>query len=111
KEERLVEEGRVEGAEHDRLPGGVGDRPACGRVETVDLHTPRQAGGLTVDLVVEPVAPAADRLGDEHARSDGVGEVEEADPGRAQPEPGADGPQGDRAPDAESALPDLERVE
>ena len=33
----------------------------------VDLQAPRQVGGLAEELLVEPVAPAADRLGDQHA--------------------------------------------
>ena len=70
--QQLVQEGRVEVAEHDRLVVDAEGGPAA--VPLVDLQRPRQVGGAAVELVVEPVAEPADRLGDEQAGGERVGE-------------------------------------
>ena len=93
------------------LPAGVDDGPARGLVPLVDLQAPRQVGRAAVQLVVEPVAEAADGLRERDAGGGRVGEVEEADPGPAAADPGAERAERDGAPDAEAALPDLQRVE
>src|SRR5699024_8772413 len=93
------------------VTGGVEHRPTPARIPLVDPQSPGTIGRLAVDLVVEPVAPAAEGLRDEHPRGRRVGDVEEAQARLAGTEPGTEGAEGDRAPDAESALPDLQGVD
>ncbi len=96
--QRLVQERRVVGAGDPAvLRGG-------------DLQRPRQVGLLAVQLLVEPVPPAADGLGDGDAGGQRVGPRGQRDAPAATADPGADGAEGDGAPDAEPALPDLEGV-
>ena len=96
----LVEEGRVVGA-GDAVRGRVG----------ADLQRPRQIGRLAVQLLVEPVAPAADRLREGDTGRQGVGPRGQRDAAPAAADPGADRAERDRAPDTEAALPDLEGVD
>ena len=104
--ERLVEEGRVEGRVREQRRILVLDGP----VRQVDLEAPREVGRLAVELLVEVVAPAPDRLREEQARRDHVHEGEHALPG-ALDHPGAnEHAAGDPAPDPEAALPDRERL-
>ena len=98
--ERLVEERRVEGLVEDVLV-----RPACG----VDLEPPGQLGRLAEELLVPPVADAADRLRDEEPRRGGVEEGGDARAGPAGDDAADDDAAGDPAPDPEPALPDGER--
>ncbi len=76
----------------------------------VDLQAPGQAGLPAVELLVEPVAPAAAGLGERDARREGVGPGGQRHPATAGADPGADRAERDGAPDAEAALPDLEGV-
>ena len=69
----LVEEGRV--------------IEVRGRL-AVDLERPRQRRVLAVELLVPPVAPAADRLREQEPRRDGVHEEAHA-VARAPDDPGA----------------------
>ena len=84
---------------------------ARGPMARVDAERPRQGAGAPEELLVEPVAPASDGLGQgDHGRG-GVEEgglVEPSPLGDDQPR---DGTAHDGAPDAEAALPDLEDVE
>src|SRR5918992_310024 len=63
--ERLVEERRMEGLAVDVL-----DRPVVGR----DLERPREVRRLAEELLVPPIADAADRLRDQQRGSDAVHE-------------------------------------
>ena len=79
-------------------------------VRGVDLERPRQLGRAAEQLLVEVVAPPADRLRDDDAGTDRVEQRERVE----VPAPGEDhhGEQAaaHRAPDREAALPDLERA-
>ncbi len=97
--QRLVQEGRVV------RTGGATDR----RVG-VDLQRPGQIGLAPVQLLVEPVAPAADGLRDGEAGRERVGPGRERDAAAAAADPRAERAERHGAPDAESALPDLEGV-
>ena len=99
----------MERAEHDGVALGVAHGLAGGLVPVVDGQPPRQVGGAAVELVVEPVAPAAEGLGDRHPGRRGVGVVAEAHAVAPGAQPGAQRTEGDGAPDAEPALPDVER--
>jgi hypothetical protein len=76
-----------------------------------DLQRPGQVGLAAVQLLVEPVAPAADGLREGDTGSERVGPRGQRDAAPAAADPGADRAQRDRAPDAEAALPDLEGVD
>jgi hypothetical protein len=93
----------------DGLAGGIGLRPPGGDAVLVGHQSPRQVGVSTVELVVEPVAEPADRLRHRQTRGDGVQHERERHAQAAAGEPGADRPAGHGAPDAEPALPDVER--
>ena len=99
--QRLVEERRVE-----RRDVGIALR-AVGRV---DAQPPRQGRRATEELLVEPVAPAPGRLGQDDARRESVRHRRERDSLAVAGDPGPDATEDDRAPDAETAVPDLERV-
>ena len=91
----------------ERGPGG--EAQPLRVVRRVDLQAPRQVGGPAVELLVEVVADPADGLGEEQSRRDGVGQHAQPDAVAAGVEPGAEQSTGDRPPDAESAVPHLER--
>ena len=80
------------------------------QVFVVDLQTPRQRGGATKELLVEPVAEATNRLrqrqGGRH-RSQRVGHRQSAATSDVEPDHDTEC---DATPDAEAALPDLEHV-
>ena len=78
-------------------------------VALVDLEAPGQVGRLAVQLLVEPVAPAADPLGDQEPGRDRVGEEANALARAADDERAGEAAEEDAAPDAEPALPDGER--
>ena len=99
--ERLVEERRVEGLRLDVL-----DRPVVDR----DLEAPGQVGRLAEELLVPPVAEAADPLRDEERRRGAVRELGDARAGPLGDDRADDRPEADPAPDAEAALPDRERA-
>ena len=80
-----------------------------GAVVRRDLQTPREAGRATEELLVEPVAPPTERLGQGYRRGQSPGHLAQPDTHAAGADPGPQGTQGDRAPDPEAALPDLER--
>src|SRR6185437_10985338 len=87
-----------------RVPHGMAGR----LVPLVDGQGPGDVGGATVQLVVEPVAPAAYGLGHRDAGSGGVDEVEERDAVPPRPEPRTHRAEGDGAPDPQAALPDVQ---
>ncbi len=97
--QRLVQEGRV-----------VEDA-GLAAVLDVDLQPPRQRGRRAVELLVEPVAPAADGLREGDAGRDRVGDRAHGDAALAHGQPDAEGAERDRAPDAEAALPDEQRLD
>ena len=97
--QRLVQERRHEGV---RATGGV-----VGERRVVDLDRPRLCAGAAVQLLVEVVAPAAERLGQDQPGGDAVGDHPERQLGAAHADQRADHPAQDGAPDAQSALPDL----
>src|SRR5690606_6482440 len=65
-------------------------------------------GRPAIQLVVEPVAPAADRLRDEQSGGQCVGEVDEGVSVPLAPDVGAYGADGDGTPDAQPAVPDAQ---
>ena len=75
-----------------------------------DRQRPGQVGGLAEKLLVEPVAPAAERLCDQHAGCHRIHDGQDLDPLQLGTDHHAQGAHRDRAPDAESALPDVERL-
>src|SRR5205814_8957498 len=95
--DELVEEGRLE------LRVRLVPRNA---VHEVDLQAPRQARRLAVQLLVPPVAPAADALREEQAGRNGVHEALDAVPGAAHDDGACERAEEDPAPHAEAALPD-----
>src|SRR5205814_4144903 len=98
----LVEEGRLEG----------GVLLVAGRpVDEVDLQRPRLRRRLAEELLVEPVAPAADRLSDQDAGRHRVEDRGHPDALGPRADPDTDGTERDRAPDAEAAAPDVQRVD
>ena len=100
----LVEERRVE-------PPVGREGEAVGPGLRVDLQAPGQVGGAAVKLLVGPVAPAADCLGDDDARAEDIEQGGETYVVASCPPAGAEGAGGDRAPDAEAAVPDVQRLE
>ena len=81
-------------------------------VRRVDLERPRQVGGAAVELLVEPSC----RAGRSPGRATMPGASASANGGQrdaAAPaaDPGADAAERDGAPDAQAALPDVERVD
>ena len=96
----LVEEGRVERRLVEVLRRPVGD---------VDLQAPRQVGGPAVELLVEPVAPAPDRLRHEHAGSQRVDQRQHLDALGPRAEPQPEGAEGDRPPHPQAAAPEVQR--
>ena len=100
----LVEEGRVEQGAR-RVPGR--------HVQGVDAQPPRRRRGRAEELLVEPVAPAPDRLPDQQGGGQGVRDWPQARARAPRSDPGAHRAEGDRSPDAEAAapyLPHLPRV-
>src|SRR6185312_9193192 len=86
-------------------------RPAGGLVPVVDPQAPREVGRLAVQLVVEPVAEAPDRLRDGDPRCDRVAERRQLDADPPAADPGAEAAERDGPPDPEAALPDVERLD
>ena len=80
-------------------------------VRDIDLQPPRQRRRPSEELLVEVVAPAADRLREHDAGRDRVHEHERVEFAPAREHDHRDEPAADRAPDRESALPDLERAD
>ncbi len=111
--ERLIGEGRVvEAGQQLRVAVDIPQRLArVRRVHPVHLETPRQRRHGAVQLVVEPVAEAPDGLRQGQPGSDGIGDHRQRDAELPAGQPGPDRATGDRAPDAEPALPDLQGVE
>ncbi len=72
---------------------------------------PGQVGRTPVELLVEPVPEPPDRLGQDQARGNGVGEQAEADPSPPAGKPGAQRPTGDPAPDPQPTVPDPQHVD
>jgi hypothetical protein len=94
---RLVQEGRVIG----------GDVFESGRsVGRVDVDRPGQAGGAPVELLVEPVAPPSDGLGQGQDGGDGVEEGWDGQVASAGDDVAGDDTRRDAAGDAEPAVPD-----
>ena len=85
-------------------------RRKSGAVREVDLETPRQLRRPAVQLLIEIVAPTADRLGhceSGHDRIEQHQQVEVLDPSH---DDHGDRTARDHAPDRETALPDLVRA-
>ncbi len=80
-------------------------------VQVVDLQLPRHVRRAAVELVVEPVAPPADPLRGDHTGSGGVGECGQPHPLTPATDPRAERPERDGTPDAQAAVPDLQRVD
>src|SRR5450432_2001330 len=74
----------------------------------VDAHRPGQIRRATVQLLVEPVAPATQTLGEHEAGRDAVGDGRHLYASAAAPDVGAHGSDRDRSGDAEPALPELQ---
>ena len=91
--------------------GAAGDGVALGDVQAVDLQAPRHAGRAAVELVVEPVAPPPEALREQHSGRRRVGEHDQRDALAAAADPRTERAERDRAPDAQPAVPDLDRVE
>ena len=84
---------------------------ARGPVHRVDLQGPGQLGRPAEQLLVEPVAHAADRLRQRDAHRQGVGEGRQGDVMAPAADPGPHRPKRDRSPDPEAALPDRDGVD
>ena len=84
-------------------------RDSRGEVEAVwiNFQAPRQRGGRTEELLVEPVSPAPEGLGEQHAGSSRVQERREAHSGTAAGDQRTDGAEADGPHDAQAAGPDL----
>src|SRR2546430_1970975 len=102
---RLVEERGVvrAGKLHRLAVDGVG----LAVRHVVHLQAPRQVRRLAVQLVVEPVAPPADRLGERKPRGQRVGHERQRDADLPAGDPRAHPTAGHPAPDAQAAVPDL----
>src|SRR5450631_173278 len=109
--QRLVEKRRLE--DPFECAGGPRAVDCCARalVPAVDLKPPRQVCPAAMQLVVEVVAPPADRLGKDDAGRGRVGVVQQTDSVTTTADPGAHYAQGHGSPDAETTLPDLERIQ
>ena len=79
-----------------------------GAVLGVDVEPPGQIRGLAEQLLVPPVAPAADRLGEQEPGREAVGEQRDALARSPDDDAAGDDAEEDAAPDAEAALPDRE---
>jgi len=100
--DRLVEKRRLVGRDLRGVSGPVG---------RVDPYRPRQRRGPAVELLVEVVAQPADRLGDRQRRRQHVGYRSQADPPPSASDPRPQGAGGDRAPDAQTSAPEVERLD
>jgi hypothetical protein len=107
--DHLVEERRVE--QGAGLAGDPGVRADLVRDGRVDLQAPRERGRRAEELLVEPVAEPPDRLGEQEAGCERVGERREADLLAAAADVGTDRAQRDRPPDPEATVPDPQRLE
>ncbi len=96
----LVQERRME-----RVVLAVAGDP----VRRVDLQPPRQVGRPAVELLVEVVPPPSDPLCDHDGWCEGVGQRGEPDAVPATPDVGTERTERHRAPDPQSAAPDVER--
>src|SRR5699024_1272021 len=72
---------------------------------------PRHGGRPAVELLVEVVAEPADGLRGQDAGRDGVTERRQLDPAAPTADPRTQRTDRDRAPDAQAAVPDLQRVD
>ena len=87
-------------------------RHAGARVDPLeDLQAPRQFRVAAVELLVEVVADPPDRLGERDSRRDRVGREGQRHPLAPAGDPRTERTQRDRARDAETAVPDLQRVD
>src|SRR5690606_33445037 len=77
----------------------------------VDLESPRHRGLATVEFLVEPVAEASDGLRQQDRRGESVPEGRQRDPPPTAPDPRTERTEGNRTPDAEATLPDLQGVD
>ena len=100
--QRLVEERGVEGGGRRELPRSMSG---------VDLQAPRQGRRPAEQLLVEPVPPPPDRLGESEGGSGGVGEGPEVDVAAARHPPGGERAPRHPAPDAQAPVPDAQGVE
>ena len=98
----VQERGVEERAVGDARPGTPG--------WAVDLEAPRQVGGQAEQLLVEPVAEAAEGLGEQQAGRHRVGERSRTGAGEAAADPGADRAADERAEDGDAALPDAQML-
>ena len=81
-------------------------RVARGQVRGVDLKPPRQGRRGAEQLLIKPVSPPADRLGDQESRGQIVRDRPETNAGPLDGEEGAQRTEGDTSPDPQAAVPD-----
>jgi len=74
----------------------------------VNAQRPRQRRRPAEQFLVEVVAEPADRLRQDQAGCDGVGERRQFDASAFAADPRAERAEGDRSPDAQAAVPDVE---
>jgi hypothetical protein len=80
-------------------------------VVRADPQAPGEAGGAAVELLVEPVPEAADRLGDGDGGGDDVEQLGDGEPATARDDRTGEDSGDEAAGDAEAAFPDGEDVE
>ncbi|SKZ25216.1 Uncharacterised protein [Mycobacteroides abscessus subsp. abscessus] len=112
--QELVQERRVDDRDdlavrHSRDQAGVGLSRCVDAL--VDLEAPRDVGRPAVEFLVEVVAEAADGLGEQDRRRDGVGKRRQFDAHAPGADPRTEAAEQHGAPDAETAVPDLECVD
>ena len=76
-----------------------------------DLQAPRQRGRGSEELLVEPVAPPTDGLGERNARCNGVGNRGKRHTESACANPRTEATECDRAPDTQAAIPNPQRAD
>ena len=79
-------------------------------VRRTDLQRPGESGRFAEELLVPPVAPAADPLGKQQPGRGRVEHRAHACPGAADDECAGGAAEQDAAPDAKAAVPDLEHA-
>ena len=112
--QQFVEERRVHHGHHVTV-GDTADQTgvamACGVGALIDLQTPRHRGLPAVELLVEVVAEPADGLRQQDGGCDGIAEGGQPDAVPPRADPRAEGAEEHRPPDAETTVPDLQRVD
>src|SRR5439155_14776787 len=93
--------------EERRMEGAVTLVPR-NTVLRVDLESPRPVGRLPIQLLVEPVADPADPLREQQPGRGRIRKLPHAAPRALDDDRARDRAKEDPAPDAETALPDLE---